>query len=132
MESKDLNAMEFDSLNGSLTNYKIILQTKGGRAKPRERTITLKANLVANKESDIELYPNEKENDEMALYAKHLRKYKGLCQYRRKDLRNNRRSGGNQIERRSGNNDEKNNDCDEKLMCKKCTHIICKCTDRTT
>lgn len=86
MESKDLNTLEFNAFVGSLITYEIILKTRDGIAKPRERNISLEASSNQNEESSMELDPSKDDDEEMALYGRDLRKFKGLFQSRRKEL----------------------------------------------
>ena len=78
MESKHLNTHGFNALVGSLVNYKIILKTRGGRPKPKEKNLAMKASLPQMDESDGELLEGEEEDEEMALYARNLRKLKNM------------------------------------------------------
>ena len=78
MESKDLNTLGFNALVGSLINYEIILKSRGGRPKPKEKNLAMKASLPQMDESDGELLEGEEEDEEMALYARNLRKLKNM------------------------------------------------------
>ncbi|KAJ8748450.1 hypothetical protein K2173_003345 [Erythroxylum novogranatense] len=88
MKSKDLNHLEFNALVRSLINYEIILKSRGGRGKS-QKSIALKANVSSLDESDEEI-DEEEEDEELAMYARNLRKFKGLLKNRRKELRGGR------------------------------------------
>ena len=111
MESKDLNTLGFNALVGSLINYEIILKSRSGRPKPKEKNLAMKASLPQIDESDGELLEGEEEDEEMALYARNLRKLKNMMSSRRKELRfGERRRGGFNNRRRNPVEEKKNFD----------------------
>ncbi|KAJ8768804.1 hypothetical protein K2173_023708 [Erythroxylum novogranatense] len=126
MESKDLNHLEFNALVGSLINYEIILKSRGGRGKS-QKSIALKVNISSLDESDEEI-DEEEDDEEIAMYARKLKKFKGLLKNQRKEL-NGGRNGERKkfaIERRSKGYDEKKSN-EECWKCGKRGHHAREC-----
>ena len=76
MESKDLNKMEFSALIISQINYEIVLKSRSSKAKPKEKNLAFKAKEITSEEEE-----------ELALYANNIRRYKSLLQRRKKDMK---------------------------------------------
>ncbi|KAJ8766083.1 hypothetical protein K2173_020599 [Erythroxylum novogranatense] len=110
---KDLNHLEFNALVGSLINYEIILKSRGGRGKS-QKSIALKANASSLDESDEEI-DEEEEDEEIAMYARNLRKLKGLLKNRRKEL-----SGGRNGERKKYTMERRSKGYEEKKSNEEC------------
>ena len=77
IESKDLNKMEFSALIGSLINYEIFLKNRSSKAKPKQKNLAFKAKEVISDDKEEE-EENYEEDEELALYAKNIRRYKSL------------------------------------------------------
>ncbi|KAL6499603.1 hypothetical protein OROGR_027513 [Orobanche gracilis] len=85
MESKDLNTLDFSALVGSLINHEIVLKSRNGKPKPKEKTIALKAKTSRNEDS-LESVDDE----EAAFYAKNMNRFKNLYHNRQNEIK----SGG--------------------------------------
>ena len=85
IELKDLNKMEFSALIGSFINYEIVLKNRSSKAKPKEKNLDFKAKeAISDGEEEEDDY---EEDEELALYAKNIRRHKFLLQRRKRDMK---------------------------------------------
>ena len=80
IKSKDLNTLDFNALVGSFIDYEIILKTRGGRPKPKKKSVAFKAKASLKEESD-------EKDEKLPLYAKNMRKIKSMMLRRKREIK---------------------------------------------